>query len=107
MQVLLLIFAVWSSVFASEVKRKGMAGPCKSDSECVLYADECRFLNSILKSEIPAEAIAHKYEDHTTVYFWGSAERICSIMYIKPPDWPKRPVPKCVRKKCVVGSTKN
>lgn len=100
----LFFLVLANTATATDDEIKQMARPCKADEECVLFADECRFLKAVLKSKLPEDHQSFGIEDKITIYTWNSSKRICMRNLLRHPDWSENPVARCIENICTVAS---
>lgn len=79
-----------------------MHEPCLSDSDCALFADECRRPLPILKAAVPTDAHTFQLEDKTVIQTFNMDKKKCDQHLLVHPLWPVHPVAKCVKNKCVI-----
>ncbi len=96
------LFILHLSILANADDISEMAGPCKIDNECVLFADECDNLKAVVKEKLPQNsAITVFREANVEFYSWPPGKKYCSYSNFQHPVWPKNSVAKCLRKVCV------
>lgn len=98
---IILLNIIFSSAHAYEYG-SNLSEPCKKDSDCILFEDECGLLNSFIKSKLP-KATEAKVKMGLKYFTWKKENLpTCDKKFFAKPEWPKNPNAKCVKTTCAV-----